>query len=423
MTNIVQSKAAGKNIFMTVFFLAAFFMLTIFFIDQLYQSSQKPFWGDEIYGMHATTRGNSYLGLLLGGARHSQSSPAPLDYLLLKPLDSIAAAISCLGLKVEVYYRLIANLSTTLAALGIFILFASSKLDGVVTSKQTRHDTTRDQGIFILQGVLVIFAMIAFLFSRYIHYYAAEMRPYAIWNAMYMLTLAVGILRPTSNKLFMGAMILLGFSATASIFQLVLLGAAYFWLNGIEEDWKKAFIKSVKIFSLPVLVSLFYCLRVGQWEMVDAGSTWNDFLDVWINKATIIPLMLTVIVCSLIKKETRMIALVPLGYLLLFIAGPLIFKLTQARGYFYSERQYGYYDLGTAIFLLSTVRLIPYYLKPDLSKLVMVGIFVLIVVIGGSLTFRKKVSRKWGNAVRNSSRLMQNPQPIQYQPADLKLYF
>ena len=170
-------------------------------------------------------------------------------------------------------------------------------------------------------------------------------------------------------------------------------------------------------------VSLFYCLRVSHWEMVDAGSTWNDFLDVWTNKATHIPLMLTVIAFSLIKKETRIIAIVPLGYLLLFLAGPLIFKFTQARGYFYSERQYGYYDLGTAVFLLSAVWLIPYYLRPGLSKQLTVGIFVLIVVVCGSLTFRKKVSRKLGNAVRNSFQLIRHPQPIQYQPIDLKSYF
>ena len=173
MANIVPSKAAGKNFFTRIFFPAAFFMLTIFFIDQLYQASQKPFWGDETYGIHATTRGNSYLGLILGAARKSQSSPAPLDYVLLKPLDSIANAISCLGLKVEVYYRLIANLSTTLAALGILILFVS-----------TRPNIIKNSNIFMLQGMLVIFALIAFLFSRHIHYYAAEMRPYALWQAM-----------------------------------------------------------------------------------------------------------------------------------------------------------------------------------------------------------------------------------------------
>ena len=187
-----------------VLFLTAFFVSAIFFTDQLYQASQKPFWGDETYGVQATARGNTYLGLLLGNARGSQSSPAPLDYLLLKPLDQIARQTSCLGLKVEVYYRLIANFSTTIVAFCFFLLFAlSSRL------------VKQENSIFILQCLLIIFAMIAFLFSRFVHYYAAEMRPYAIWNAMYMLTLAIGILRLESDKLFVISMILLSLSATA----------------------------------------------------------------------------------------------------------------------------------------------------------------------------------------------------------------
>jgi hypothetical protein len=316
-----------------------------------------------------------------------------------------------LGLNVEAYYRLIANGSTVLAAFGIFFLFLKTELSSIKIN------------LAFLQGILVTFALVSFLFSRFVHYYAAEMRPYAIWNALYMLTLAAAILRPKAEKLLIGLMTLLALSATASIFQLGFLGLAYFWIEHFEKGWKKSLIKTSRIFFLPMGISLFYCLRVSVGEMKSSGGTWNDFLDLWINKATIIPLFLVEIWICFFKKETRSLAIAPIGFLLLFLAGPLIFKITEARGYFYADRQYVYYDLGTAVFLLTLAQLIPFHLHREMPKKIFCVTAVVIILIAGSLTFRKKVSRKFVQAFQHSAVVIQNPKTIQYRSVNTKTYF
>ncbi len=405
---IESPKAVRGNFVFEIFLLTAFLICTAFFTSQLYQASQKPFWGDETFGISSTTHRNSYLSLILGAAHTSQSSPAPLDYLLLKPLNQMSEGVSYWGLKPEVYYRLVANISTTLAAFGLMLLFLNTK------SPSMKNNLT------FLQGILITFALVSFLFSRFVHYYAAETRPYAIWNAMYLLTLAVIIFRPNAEKFFIAVMTLLALSATASIFQLGLLGFAYFIILSFEKGWKKSLIKTFRVFLFPVAVSLFYCLRVSIGEMKSSGGTWNDFLDLWINKATIIPLFAVEIYVCLRKKETRSFAIAPLGFLLIFLAGPLIFKITEARGYFYSDRQYIYYDLGTPIFLLTLAQLIPFYLFREMPKTIFYVMVVVILVMAGSLTFRKKVSRKFIQSFYNSVLVFQNPKVIQCQVIDGK---
>src|SRR6185295_11496556 len=152
----------------------------IFFLAQLNESVHKPFWGDELYGLKTSVRADGFAVMLVRGVQ-GQGSPAPLDYLALKCFDRIRDRVSYFGFHSLVYYRLWANGVTAAALLFVVGIFACQIYK------------RRDAALKPLQLILLSFVPVCFLFSRMVYYYAAVMRPYALWDAMWLVVLAVSL--------------------------------------------------------------------------------------------------------------------------------------------------------------------------------------------------------------------------------------
>ncbi|MFH1655220.1 MAG: hypothetical protein ABH954_01250 [Candidatus Omnitrophota bacterium] len=378
-----------------VFLAVYLFIVIIFFLSQLVESSNKPFWGDETYGLITNVRGDSYITTLLHGAKQ-QGSPAPLDYLACKVLDQLKEKVSYFGMSEEVYFRLFANGITAFSALMIMFLFRREIV-------KTKEDIT----IKTAQLFLLLCVPIGYLFAQQIYYYAAETRPYASWNSIFLLVLATSLLDAKKNWLFFVMLILLSLSATAAVFQISAIALAYFMVNLVKwEDFKNILIKTIGLFLLPLCIVLYYCFRAGIWDMVRYGASWDDFFKMWVHQSIIIPFMFFVIVLCFKRKENRKYATAPLAFLILFLLGPLIFWITRLRGFFYSERQFIYYGLTKTVFILTAIKCLPSYVKNIRSKTIVLVVIIIFCVVGAAFTLRPKRLKKFEQARVNALKVL-----------------
>jgi len=380
------------NFFVIACFL---FIVSTFFLAKLTESANKPFWGDETYGLELSAGKHSYFEILINGAK-GQASPAPLDYLALKFLDQIKERTSYFGLTPEVYFRLFANGITIFSALMILFLFRRE----IAKSKENLSTKA-------VQLLLLLCFPIAFLFTPKVYYFAAEARPYALWNSLFLLVLATSLLDAKNNKLLFALLILLSFSATAAIFQISAILLAYFIIGLLQKnDFRNILKKAIKLFAVPFFVVLYYCFRSGNWDMVRYGSTWDDFLKFWTHQSIIILIMLIAIAVCFVKRENRKYAIAPLSFLIVFLLGPLIFWITRFKGFFYVERQYIYYELSRPVFLLATIKCIPAYIKNAKSKTAITIILIVFFVVGGIFTLRPKRLRRFNKARINAMNVL-----------------
>ena len=383
-----------KVLFVVLFVLYSLWISIVFFSDQLIYAAQKPFWGDEIFGLNSSIRKVTYGQLFINGASH-QSSPAPLDYVFCKILDELRPVVGSFGLREEVYYRLWANLITSFSALFVVIMFVSK----VIRKQQPFY-------ISLLQSLLLSFVPITFFFSRHVYYYAAEIRPYAAWNAFWFLALAMSLLDNKKNLLLILSLTLLAFTSTASIYQIGVMLLATLIMDKFENvPLKSSIKKSLRIFTMPVAVSLYYCLRASQWNEKISWEEWDQFMDIWIHYSSIVAFMSLCIVLCLLKKENKKYMIAPLSFLLLYLFGPVTFWITKWKGYFFSYRQYIYYDLANAVFSLTVIQCLPAYFKDKSNKLSIGIMCVVVLMTGVSIAFRPKSLKKLNNAMYNTYHL------------------
>ena len=64
--------------------------------------------------------------------------------------------------------------------------------------------------------------------------------------------------------------------------------------------------------------------------------------------------------------------------------------MTMWRGYFFTERQYIYYDVHRAAFLLSLINVLPFYLEKIKDQRKQVFAMAVILALCGSFIFSKK---------------------------------
>ncbi|MDD5005079.1 MAG: hypothetical protein PHS93_01070 [Candidatus Omnitrophica bacterium] len=368
-----------------------FLIIVIFFFSQLFESSRKHFWGDETYALNYCVRNHSYINILLNGAQ-PQGSPAPLDYLACKALDQIKEKVSYFGLEPEVYFRLFANLITALSVLVVMVIFRRE----IIVSKE-------DAPVKTAQLLLLLFVPIAFLFNRQVYYYAAEMRPYALWNSIFFIVLAVTLSDKKNSWLLFTMLVLLAFSATAAVFQISSLALAYFIINLLQQqDFKKIFINAVKLFALPFLIVLYYCFHVGKMGFVSSlDGSWSDFFTLWKHQSIIPIIMVVAIAMCFAKKENIKYAIAPLSFLILFMLGPLIFWVTWFKKFFFCDRQFIYYALTKPIFVLTAIKCMPAYARNIKSKNIAIMILIIFCIIGAALTLRPKIIMKFKRAISN----------------------
>ena len=151
----------ATRILILTFVTYALWFSFVFFSDQLIHAASKPFWGDEIFGLEQSIRGSHYFKILVKGA-YGQASPSPLDYILCKILADAQDFVHSFGLPQETYYRLWANLATTLTALAVMIGF-------LVQIIKNRNPIA----VKILQAILLSFMPICLWYTYFVYHYAA----------------------------------------------------------------------------------------------------------------------------------------------------------------------------------------------------------------------------------------------------------
>ena len=396
MLNIRSSDNVTRFLFPALIFWLIV-LTAVFFFAQLNEAVHKPLWGDEVYGLQTSVRADGFASMLVRGVP-GQGSPAPLDYLALKCLDRIREPVSYFGLHSYVYYRLWANSATALSIIFVVLLFAHQIYK------------RRDGASKPLQIILLGFVPVIFLFSRMVYYYAAEMRPYALWDALWFIVLAVSLSERRTERGWIVVLILLALSATTSVFQIGVTALSYGIVRLINgRPFKETALDVLKIFGLPLLIVFNYCLRVGEWGEHEIGESWPVFWKMWAHESVTIPLMLGAIALCFFRAENRKYAVAPLSVLFIYLIGPLIFFVTKLKGFFFADRQYIYYDLTNAIFLLTLIQCLPGYAPLLKKRAAAVLVLSLVLLVGAAVAFRPKVCRKMAAAFHKAGAVLADP--------------
>jgi hypothetical protein len=347
----------------------------VFFLSQMQTSSQKPFWIDESYAMGHTLRIHTYQDILTQGAT-GQGSPAPLDYLALKAWDSMRRTTGFLAQIPDLtYYRLPALAFTLIPYLLMCTIVVRKTLQA------------KSRPIVISIAALSILLPFSYLYMNEINYYAHEMRPYALWNALFSVSLILILLRIYSI-LLVPVLVLLSLTATAALFQLLALCASYITCCILAGEQKKqTWQEAARLFVAPIILSIFYCLKVDQYGY-DA-PTWSDFTHFYVRKLSTCGLLTIILFAAFLHQTMRKQAAAILALLIMFLLGPIVFLLTLQRGFFFTSRQYIYYDLAGIIPLLFVVLNIERILL-IIEKIKRPAALMLIVILAVALplTFR-----------------------------------
>jgi len=389
-----------KNTLIKVSLLACVFLIFLllsgnFFFSQLLDASQKALWGDEVNGFSSLSR--SYPQLLLKGIP-GQGSPAPLDYIFIKFLNSIKEKVNYFSLPPRSYFRLFSNFITLFCLWYILFIFI----------KDIFHSQKVTNTQFV-QLVLLTCIPIAFLYKEDIYLFAFEMRPYALWNSLWFLCCALSLYE-RKKKTFFLILLALSFSATAFIFQLFSLFLAYNLISLLQKKTIKEIVKSSsKLFLIPFLITIFYCLKSGKWSYTDPSwGTWSVFWNFWSGEFETFHIIIGVLILCLIKEGNRRYSILPLTMLFLYFSGPFIYWLTRSRGFFFTPRQYIYYNLCAPVALLTMIKCLPAYVDNIKNKKVILCVFFIFCMVAGAITFRKKNIRTMKASFQNTSLFFRN---------------
>lgn len=326
-----------------------FAALTVGYIAvELRYAANRPMWLDERYALSTSIRGQGFVQLLLDGAS-GQGSPSPLDFVLVKVLDGARTGVRYLGLPPHAYFRLVGLLSTVGAGIFAFLL----------TLRGPGDSPTSETGVTM--GLFAILAFASFVLQPLVVHYAAEMRPYALWTALWLVS-ALSLLR-TSRRwrtVSLIALVLLSMAATASVFQLAALATGTLSVGLVGKRRLVDISKDViGLFSLPFAISLFYCLKAHRWDYPADMCAWARFLPFWASRWWVAAASVIAALLCLRRQETRGYAVPPLSLVILYLMGPGIFLLTKRSGMFFAEKQYIYYAsalpilFATSSFVLS----------------------------------------------------------------------
>lgn len=374
-----------KKHYVTAF---AFFVIAVVFltgvanfVHQMERADQKAFWLDEEFGLAQTVHENSYRGLLAKAAVRSEANAAPLDYLFVKVLDDLKKPTGQFGLSDRTYYRLWANFVMVFSGFLIVCLFARSIL----------RSPTSDP-IRIFQLLLLMLLPLLYLYRPMTYHYAAEARPYALWFSLWFVSTAL-CSQPRVSKITLALCLsLLAMTMAGSLFQILAVGTAYCAVRQKEQGWKQALKESLQIIGVPLFLVVFYAFPAdygrrydGTWE-----AAWRQFYELWSHELVIVPMLLLMITLLYQAKQTRPQITGPLAVLIIFLMGPAIFMLTLGRGYFFTERQYIYYDAHRAVFWLSLINVLPCYLEKIKDQRRQLLAMLVILVVWLPFVFSKK---------------------------------
>ena len=101
------------------------------------------------------------------------------------------------------------------------------------------------------------------------------------------------------------------------------------------------------------------------------------------------------------SKRTRTQIIGPLAVLIVFLLGPAICAITLGRGYFITERQYIYYDAHRAVFWLSLINVLPFYLEKIKGKRRQIIAMVILLALWTPFIFSKKALNHIRTVIHN----------------------
>lgn len=350
-----SAKKMWLNIVSFVFFLAVAVVCVQFIRTAVTKAELRAFWGDETYGL-AVAREQGSGHHIVRGVR-GQGSPAPLDYIVLKAMSDIHETINVADLPFNVYYRL-HTISYSLLA-GVFVVVL---MHGRLRRRPTNYI------VLACQLLLLLSALIFFYFWPFNLQYSVETRPYSLWNALWFCTLVMYIYYSRLAWPMIIVMVFMAATATASIYQLFSLGCAWLVVQIWEhESWRNIVINALKYYTLPTFVALYYIfIRPMQFAFTPEAmgqDYYQEFFRFWTTKEMVPLLSVSGILLTAWFKKLRPCTLVFMTMLLLYLMSPLLNYIAIQHGFFFSSRQYIYYDLVYPLFLISLMWAIPIYVE------------------------------------------------------------
>jgi len=311
------------------------------------RAAGKPMWLDEYFALTASVRQPSLLGWITQGVPN-QGSPSPLDYLFVRALDATRFATGFFGLPPHTYYRLVS-----------IVAIVASGIAGVVVavSPSFRQFAGRPPWVKFAAAATTVCCLVAYWFQPFALEYGTQMRPYALWLALSFVAYAVA-LRSDSRWWLMTAWLAVAATATASLFQIATLALACTVVDTLRgRTWRDIAKDSLLPLAVPLVVAGYYALRAGKWHYWGPEwGTWRDFFSFFYGWRTVAFLSGAGVGISMLRPDTRRFAVPCLAMLLLYAAAPLIYFVTRQRGFFFTNRQYVYYDLAGPLFMLTAVR-------------------------------------------------------------------
>ncbi len=338
-----------------VFFLFCALAVGFIFLNQAFQRAyKKPLWADEPYSLEMTVRRGNIPDMIVKGARE-QASPAPLDYIFLKIYDNVRPATKALSLPESVYYRLHSvSVNFFSGLIAVFWLFRKA------------GKNTENYFVLLMQAFLLLAALVFYYFWYFNFQHSLEMRPYALWNALWFLVIAGYIYYGHFNRVLIVLLVLLGLTSSGAIFQMAGLMAAVFITRIINKEKPAGIVLDIlKKFSLPVLICLYYISKQSgyDYDAAKAQQYYREFYHFWITKEMVPILSSTAILFAYRLRTLRPLTVIALSYLILYLLSPVFNALVISKGQYFSSRQYLFYDLIYPLFLIVLAMTLPVYFK------------------------------------------------------------
>lgn len=352
--DVPDTVATGWLRLATVLFIILVTVISGMFLQRaLAGASANDLWLDERNGI--ATRGASYTDLITGNMA-SQVSRAPLDYIAQKVFDQAGGLhLLAAGVPANIYYRL--NSISYIWVSGLFImLFIFFRI-----RRATRN-------------YLVLFAQIFLLATALYHYYFwhenfrywIQMRPYALWCALWFMVLSLFLVEGRFSAWpFSVLLALLAATANAAIYQLFSFAVAFMIIQWIKKkNMLEAMRTLLKVFAVPAAISLYYILMdrstIYVWRS-GSDEYLQEFFDFWLTKE-MIPILSTLgILSTAAFRDLHHITVVFLTMLILYLISPVINHIVLSRGVFFSSRHYIYYDLIYTVFCAALAVALPVF--------------------------------------------------------------
>lgn len=328
-------------------------MIAAMFVFSAVQSARhKDFWCDENFGLEGGARSSTYQQLLLRGVR-GQGSAAPLDYILVKAWDHVYPGFSAL-VSHNVYYRL--NSIVWDCAAGLIIALISFY---VICQRPG------GRRMLLLQSGLICLGLFVFYFKKSHMHFATEMRPYALWNSAWYVMLGCFMLQGARGAVFWGGMVL-ALTSSGALLQIPALALSRIIFRFVDRDDIRGVLReALAVFALPFLIAVYYAVQSDKFGYVNTAGDYArysaEFYSFWGSKWRVPFLSMAGIVLTVWNRQWRGCTTVFFAILMLYACAPLINSRILSSGFFFTSRQYLYYDLVFPLFYLMLALILPGY--------------------------------------------------------------